>query len=56
VKKTLERLTAYDLFKELFGGAAGRSAAGNAGVGEDDVEFAELLADLLEDSLAGFGV
>ena len=30
--------------------------AGDAGVGEDDVEFAELFADLLEYGLAGLGV
>ena len=42
--------------KSSSAGAAHGGRAGDAGVGEDYVEFAEFFGDLLEDGLAGFGV
>ncbi len=56
MKKTGGEVDADDLLEELFGGAANLGCAGNACVGEDDVELAELFAYLFEDGLAGLGV
>ena len=56
VKKTLVRLMRMICSKSSSAVLPDRGGAGDAGVGEDDVEFTEFFGDLLEDGLAGFGV